>query len=514
MTDDISLPRLILLGKMFVMQFSVEKVANIVAPTDALVLFVPAGPHGAVFSGLPPAFSKLVRQEITDTAFTAKSNELCLISTHGLVPAKRLVLVGLGPKKQITVETVRRAAATVVRRFQKIGVGHLAVVVPDSLATSDAVTAVVEGAALGHYRYAKYRSTSPEDKKDIEQCVLIVSGTAQQRQAEAVLARVVPVVDGVLLARDLVNEPASIATPKHLVDVAHDIAKAHPTRIKVEIFDRATCKKMGMGAFLSVASGAGEEPYFIHLTYKPTRKAKKKIALVGKGITFDSGGLQIKDDKNMSTMKCDMSGAAAVLGVFQALPALALPIEVHGIIAATENMPGPLAYKPGDVVRAMNGKTIDIGHTDAEGRVTLADALAFGAALAPDAMIDLATLTGAAVVALGEEVAALMSNNQRLAERVKAGAEETGERLWQLPLVEEYRDLIKGHHGDLSNTGSTRYGGSITAGLFLREFVADVPWVHLDIAGPAWAERDTVPYVPKGGTGFGVRTMIQLLADV
>lgn len=434
-----------------------------------------------------------------------------MIPTHGLLPAKRLVLVGLGAKKNVAAEGVRRASAHLVRRFSKQGVTELTVVLPDILPAAVAAESLMEGMLLAQYRYSKYRTPAPDEKKDVETCTVLVADTARLRQAQAGAEAVATLVAGVTLARDLVNESASVATPKHLADTAKDIAKKFPTRVTVEILNRAQCAKLGMGAFLAVASGAHEEPYFIHLTYTPTRKAKKTVAVVGKGITFDSGGLQIKSDHGMQTMKCDMSGAAAVLGLFQVLPALKLPVKVHGIIAATENMPGPGAYKPGDVVRSMSGKTIEIGHTDAEGRVTLADALSFAVKLEPDAMIDLATLTGAAVVALGEEVAALMTNTPKLGEKVKQAAELSGERFWELPLVEEYRDLIKGTHGDVSNSGSTRYGGTITAGLFLREFVGDVPWVHLDIAGPAWAERDSIPYVPKGGTGFGIRTLVRFL---
>ncbi|TAL20541.1 leucyl aminopeptidase [Patescibacteria group bacterium] len=329
----------------------------------------------------------------------------------------------------------------------------------------------------------------------------------EQGIAEAELA-----VAATILARDLINEPASVATPEHLVEHARRIAKENKG-VRLAVFDRAEAERRGMNAFLAVAAGASAEPYFIHLSYRPAN-AKRKIALVGKGVTFDSGGLQIKPGESMATMKCDMSGAAAVLGLFSVVSRLAPRAEVHGIIAATENMPGRHAYKPGDVARAMDGTSIEIGHTDAEGRVTLADSLAYAAKLKPDMIVDLATLTGSCMSALGEEIAGMMTNNPRLGERLRAASGESGEKIWELPLPTEYAASVKSDIADLKNVSSTRYGGAITAGLFLQHFVKDIPWAHLDIAGPAYAERETIPYVPKGGAGFGARTLLQLLKKI
>jgi leucyl aminopeptidase len=267
-----------------------------------------------------------------------------------------------------------------------------------------------------------------------------------------------------------------------------------------------------MGAFLGVAAGSEQPPKFIHLTYAPSGKRRRKVAIIGKGITFDSGGLDLKSAEGMLRMKDDMSGAAAVLAVMRALPALKPPFEVHGLIAATENMPSGSAIRPGDVLRAMNGTTIEVGNTDAEGRLTLADAICYaGEKIGADEVIDMATLTGACVVALGPLCSGLMASDQRLADRLLAAARAAGERVWQLPLIDEYKEQFKSDVADLNNTGG-RNGGAITAGLFLREFAGRIPWAHLDIAGPAFIDKDA-PLGPKGATGVAVRTILTYLTD-
>src|SRR3989338_6283399 len=344
-----------------------------------------------------------------------------------------------------------------------------------------------------------------------------------------------------IFARELVNEPASNMVPKTLADVARSLAYPSPglrpsspsgrgegEGVSVKILNRAECEKLGMGAYLGVAKGSDHEPYFIHLVYKPPHLASghplpavlqgegrvrvKKIAIVGKGITFDSCGLSLKPAQHIETMKLDMAGCAAVLGIFSALPKLKPNVEVHGISAVCENMPSGRAMKPGDIVRTISGKTIEVLNTDAEGRLTLADAFGYvNKFVKPDAMIDMATLTGACMVALGEEVAGYMGNDRALLDNVKKASEASGERAWELPLIEEYREQTKSHVADFSNITPSRYAGAITAGLFLEAFAEKMPWVHMDIAGPAWAEKEVIPYMPRGGTGFGVRTMLELL---
>lgn len=467
------------------------------------------------------ALSKFLKEE----RWRAEAGEVVILPTLGKIPAKKIVCVGLGTARECSLEGVRRGVGSAIAKFRSAHVRSFAAGLCEVKGASlqECARALAEGALLASYRYDKYKETvlKKREEKGTQEFSIIERDAKKLRAIETGVARAALYARATAYARDLVNEPASICTPKHLVEHARKIAEANSKHIRVEVFDRAEANRRGMGAFLAVAQGAAEEPYFIHLSYKPAASHKpkaishklKKIALVGKGITFDSGGLQIKPDSAMQTMKLDMSGAAAVLAVFSVLSELAPPHEIHGCIAATENMPGGKAYKPGDIVRAMNGKTIEIGHTDAEGRVTLADSLSFATKFRPDAIIDLATLTGACMVALGEEVGGVMSNNRKLADKVLAAGVRAGERLWELPLIPEYKKLVQSHVADLRNSSSTRYGGAITAGLFLEEFVAGIPWVHLDIAGPAYAERDTVPYVPLGGTGFGTRTVLELLRN-
>jgi leucyl aminopeptidase len=312
-------------------------------------------------------------------------------------------------------------------------------------------------------------------------------------------------------ARDLVNEPAGEMTPSQMAEVARHIAKEHGLEVKV--LGPRECEKLGMGMFLAVARGSDEEPRLIHLSYRPRGKApaRKRIALIGKGVTFDSGGLSLKQSASMETMKTDMSGAAAVLSAIGVLAELGVPYEVHAVAACTENMPSGKAYKLGDVLRSMSGRTVEINNTDAEGRLTLGDAITYAIREArPDELFDFATLTGACIVALGPHVAGVMGSDLSLIERWLAAARLAGEDMWHLPLPERLKEQLKSEIADMKNTGE-RPGGALTAGLFLREFVGDTPWVHVDLAGPANADKEFA-HVGKGGTGFGVATIVEYLA--
>lgn len=318
------------------------------------------------------------------------------------------------------------------------------------------------------------------------------------------------IIPGVSLARDLVNEPPSITTARYLGEQAQRHCRGRG--LSVEVWGKKKIEAMKLAGLLAVNRGSQEEPRFIIIRYRPAGRPRKKVALIGKGITFDSGGLSLKPAKSMETMKLDMAGGAAVIGAMSRLPRLGLDIEVTGYIPTTDNLPGGNAQKPGDVIRYMNGKTIEVLNTDAEGRLILADGLALAARQKPDYMINLATLTGACMVALGNEVAGIFSNHQPLADRLLRCAQETGEKLWQLPLVKDYREELKSSIADIKNIGGS-YGGAITAALVLQEFVDDIPWAHLDIAGPAFAEKDIVT-CPKGGTGYGVRTLLNFLSTL
>jgi leucyl aminopeptidase len=476
---------------------------------DALVVGLMAGP-----TALPPRLAALDRRvggqlkAVLDAeGFSAKAAHVTHLYTAGQLPAARLIVVGLGDSKDATLETVRRAAAGGLRRARDLNARTVAVdLLGERLPAGQRAQAVVEGALLGTYSFDRYKREKNGKAVDALRVV-----APDQRLASEVGdgARRGEVFAGATaLARDLVNMPANEVHPTHLARVAAQIAKE--ARLRLRVWEGTDCQKMGMGAFLGVAAGSEQPPKFIHLTYTPGRP-RRRVALVGKGITFDAGGLDLKTPESMLRMKDDMSGAAAVLAVMKALPALAAPVEVHGLIAATENMPSGAALRPGDVLRAMNGTTIEVGNTDAEGRLTLADALCYAnTRVKPDEVIDVATLTGACVVALGPLCAGLFASDQALATRLLAAANQAGEPLWQLPLIEEYREHLKSEVADLNNVGP-RGGGAITAGLFLKEFAGATPWAHLDIAGPAFSEKD-LPLAPKGGTGAAVRTLLSYLA--
>ena len=423
--------------------------------------------------------------------------------------ASRVVVAGLGPRKELGAEAVRRAAAVGLRRARDLGAKAVALDLPaERLAPRERAHAAVEGAVLGTYVFDRYKREKSD--KVVETLRVIAADGRQAREVSEGARRGEIFARSTWLARDLVNAPANEVHPTYIAEVAQEIAREE--KLKIKVLDRAECAELGMGAFLGVAQGSEQPPKFIHLTYAPRSRATKKVAVIGKGITFDSGGLDLKSADGMLRMKDDMSGAAAVLGIMKALPRLGAKVEVHGLIAATENMPSGTAFRPGDVLRAMNGTTIEIGNTDAEGRVTLADALCYAARfIEPQEMIDMATLTGACVVALGPLCSGLMASDQRLADRLLSAARAAGERVWQLPLIDEYKEQFKSDVADLNNTGG-RHGGAITAGLFLKEFSAGIPWAHLDIAGPAFIDKDS-PLGPKGATGVAVRTLLTYLTD-
>jgi len=424
--------------------------------------------------------------------------------------ASRVVVTGLGSRKDSGVEMVRRAAALGLRRARDLGARTVALdVLGDRLPVRERAHAAVEGAILGTYVFDRYKREKSD--KAVETLRVVAADAKQAREVTEGARRGQIFAEGTWLARDLINAPANDIHPTYIAEVARQVAREG--KLKVKVLERDECAKLGMGAFLGVAQGSPEQPpKFIHLTYTPSGRVAKRVAIIGKGITFDSGGLDLKSAEGMSRMKNDMSGAAAVLGIMKALPKLGAKVEVHGFIAATENMPSGTAFRPGDVLRAMNGTTIEIGNTDAEGRLTLADALCYAAQFVkPQEMIDMATLTGACVVALGSLCSGLMASDQRLADRLLAAARAAGERVWQLPLIDEYKEQFRSDVADLNNTGG-RNGGAITAGLFLREFAGDIPWAHLDIAGPAFVDKDS-PLGPKGATGVAVRTILTYLTD-
>ena len=451
-----------------------------------------------------------LRARIQKSKFTGAEGSILAYATAGFLPAVQLLLIGLGGEAEVAAETWRKTGARARREAATIGAEEVALLFAPAKNSERAAAALVQGALLAGYQFNKYRS-SAKAAAEIKSVTLFKPGLkptpALQKAAETAQA----IIPAVFLARDLINEPPSVATASYLADQAARICRGRG--LSVEIWGKKKIEAMKLAGLLAVNRGSQEEPRFIKIHYKPVgARARKKVALIGKGITFDSGGLSLKPSKSMETMKLDMAGGAAVIATMSCLPQLGLDIEVNGYIPTTDNLPGHNAQKPGDVIQYLNGKTIEVLNTDAEGRLILADALALAAQQKPDYMINLATLTGACMVALGTQVAGLFSNNQALADRLLRGAEETGEKLWQLPLVKEYKDSIKSSVADMKNIGGA-HGGAIIAALILQEFVGGVPWAHLDIAGPAFSESDNI-ICPKGGTGFGVRTLIQFLSSL
>ena len=439
--------------------------------------------------------------------FTGEPGQSCVVPGAG---GQVVVALGLGPAADATVATYRKAAAALARATSRQT--HLVLdlldTVPEHLDRPAVAQALAEGTVLGAYRYTALKS-DPEPHH-LESLVVVGKGG---NRVQAALERGRAVAEAVCLARDLVNQPGGTLTPIAFATRAEDLAALR--HFDIEILDKDDIDEEGLGGLLGVNRGSREEPRFIKLSWDPPgdKKPRGTVALVGKGITFDSGGLSLKPADSMIGMKGDMAGAAVVLATFSALDTVRPRVSVRGYLPLTDNMPGGDATRVGDVLRIRNGKTVEVLNTDAEGRLVLADALALASEEAPDAVIDLATLTGACMVALGMKVAGLMGNNEALMDQVRAAAEAESEPVWPLPLPADMRRQIDSEVADMKNVASARWGGALIAGVFLQEFVGEgIPWAHLDIAGPADAAEEDGE-TRKGGTGFGVRTLLRLLAD-
>jgi leucyl aminopeptidase len=448
-------------------------------------------------------------ERIKKSKFTAAEGSSLVYDTAGILPASHLLLAGLGKVNDVDSDTWRKTAGRASREASAIGAEEIAFFFAPAKDPENAAGAVVEGTLLASYRFNKYRSNT-QTQATVKNLTLFRPGLKRSPGLERSVRTAEQIIPGVFLARDLVNEPPSVTTARFLGEQT----KIHCSGqgLSVEVWGKKKIEATQLAGLLAVNRGSLEEPRFIKIHYQPAGKARKKVALIGKGITFDSGGLSLKSAKSMETMKLDMAGGAAVIGTMSRLAQLGPDIEVTGYVPATDNLPGGNAQKPGDVIRYLNGKTIEVLNTDAEGRLILADALALAAKEKPDYMINLATLTGACMVALGSGVAGIFSNNQTLADSVMRCARGAGEKLWQLPLVKEYREALKSSVADMKNVAGP-HGGAITAALILQEFVDEIPWAHLDIAGPAFAEADN-PICGKGGTGFGVRTLLRFLLTI
>lgn len=429
---------------------------------------------------------------INEDGFKGKFGETYLLPTYGKEIYKKVLVLGLGKKEEFCPNKMREAIAKAIKKAMQMEAKKVAFSLNGI--EFDYSEQFAMGAFIADYAFDKYKSEKKDNKV---QEVYVQANEGLVKKAEKIAA-------AMRFTRNLANEPAQLATPTELAAIACDFG------LDTKIYDREECEKMGMGAFLAVGRGSAEEPKFIHMKYS-VPNPKKKIAIIGKGITFDSGGLDIKPASSMLTMKDDMSGAACVLGIMSIIREFNPQVEVHGIIAACENMPGCSAYKPGDILTAKNGKTIEVDNTDAEGRLTLADALCYACELGVDEVIDIATLTGACMVALGSNAAGIMGNDETLVKNLISTGERNGERYWELPLWDEYFDSLKSDIADMKNTGS-RWGGASTAGVFLQKFVKDVKWAHIDIAGVAFLDKPQKELI-KGASGAGVRTLLNYILE-
>jgi len=496
-------------------------------PAEALVVNLFEGvtePRGAT-GALDKALDGQIRDLIASGDFTGKRNQVAVLYPRGAIPARRVLLVGLGRQERFGLGTVREAAASVAKRARELAVTHLTTIVHGAgaggISPEAAAQATVEGTLLALHSFKHYKRDGAVRSARIEALTILEADPARIETLQVGARTGQIAAEAVMLARDLAFLPANYLTPSRLAETAQAIAQEYG--LHCQVLERSDMEKLGMGGLLGVSQGSAEPPKFVILDYRgnshstavPTRSSKNQspVVLVGKGLTFDSGGISLKDPHKMYEMKSDMSGAANVLAVMRAVAQLGLKYRIVGLIAATENLPGGNALKPGDVIRALNGRTIEVRNTDAEGRLILADALSYAARYQPAAVIDIATLTGGAVWALGYDVTALMGTDPSLIARIKAAAELSGELVWELPLWDVYDSLIASEIADVRNSVDVRPpvpAATIVGGKFLSRFAEGYPWAHLDIAATAWP-NEAGTYRPKGPTGAGVRLLIELL---
>jgi leucyl aminopeptidase len=468
----------------------------------AIILFEKTDENPEPWSAADRLAGGLAAELYSSQEFTGKLHQTTLIHRPAGVKASRLLLIGGGNRAEFSGARLRQAAGVGARTLKAKGVKRLAMLPPDALAPSHQVGPLVEGVALANYEADAYK-TENKDAKSIED-LLVIAPPEQQPALDRALA----VAESQNFARTLVNEPGNRLTPTELAARAHEMAGE--TGLEIEVLEEPRMRELGMGALLGVAQGSAEPPVMIILRYRPEADSESKVhlGLVGKAVTFDTGGISIKPAEHMDKMKYDMAGGAAMLGAMRAIAALKPRVPVTAVIPSVENMPGSKAQRPGDVVTTLSGKTVEVLNTDAEGRMILADALTYAQQLGCTHLVDAATLTGSIVVALGHERVGLFANDDRWRDRLLQSSESAGEKMWPMPLDEEYKDQLKSIIADLPNIG-TRWGGSITAAMFLKQFADPTKWAHLDIAGLAWIDEDK-PYLPKGPSGVGVRTFVDL----
>jgi len=444
--------------------------------------------------------------------FTGEAGQLLLIHAPANMPAERIALVGLGKSREAELNSLRQAAGKVVQKLKENRIRSCVLALPQASVPktdlAERVSAVTEGVLLADYRFDRYR-TEDTDKlpPKIDKIIMLVGPRDELAAAETAVDRSQKTLRGVFLARDLVNEPGNTKSPEHLAARAREVAEE--TGLRCTILEKTALEKEQLGALLGVAQGSIREPRLIVLEHQGGTKQEKPTVLIGKGVVFDAGGISLKPAEKMDEMKMDMAGGAAVLGTLYAAALLELPINLVGIVPAVENLPSGTAIRPGDILTTHSGTTVEVLNTDAEGRLILADALSYARRFEPGTVIDLATLTGACIIALGHHAAAVLGTDESLIRKLLKAGERSGEKLWQLPLWQPYSEQVKSDVADIKNIGG-RAAGTITAAAFLKHFARDLRWAHLDIAGTAWEEQGK-PTQPKGGTGFGVRLLLDYL---
>jgi leucyl aminopeptidase len=461
---------------------------------------------GSVDRILNGVISNLIKQG----DIKGKSGESTLLYSNGLIPADRIVIAGMGKKKDLNISKISETVAESCRQLRQKGVTSITMVPLGTginhIKIASATQAVAEGAILGLYRFRRYMTKKENNTEEVKE-VKIVVNEKEKKQIEKAIEKGQIIAESANWTRDLVNEPSNFMTPEKMAEAASELVRKFG--LNIEVLKEEQIRQEGMGGLLGVSRGSQQPPRFIILKYKGRDPDETDIVLVGKGITFDSGGISIKPSERMGDMKGDMAGGASVLGTLRAIAQLKPKVNVTALVPATENLPSGTAMKPGDVITAMNGKTIEVLNTDAEGRLILADALSYAKKIDAKTIIDVATLTGACQIALGNICTGAFSNNQELIDEIIAAGNEVGERAWQLPMFAEYREQLKSDIADIKNIG-TRYGGAITAAKFLEDFVGDIPWVHLDIAGTSDTDKEK-GYLVKGASGIPVRTLVNFI---
>jgi leucyl aminopeptidase len=494
-----------------VVQVKVEKARIDQKQTSLLVIGVFEGdqdfPHS---KDLDSSVSSSIRETLENKEFRGKFGSSIVVYTLGKGPMKKIMLLGLGKREKFTDESARICAGKATRKAQELGIKEFSMLQFSNL-DDGLVEAMTEGTALALYSFDKYKEAKEPTSK-IEEVTILINSDSLRFQSVVEKANIL--VEAVNFARDIGNLPPNDCPPAHLASIAVSLAQDYG--IKARIMDRYELENMGMGGIVAVGKGSNNPPKLIVLEYTGSNDPQQKpYLLVGKAVTFDTGGISIKPSEKMDEMKFDKCGGCTVLAIIRAIASLKSAVNVVGIVPSVENMPSATSYRPGDIIRMYNGKSVEVLNTDAEGRMILADAIAYGiATYGPKAVIDLATLTGAAIIALGANVAALIGNNKQLVDRIRKLSDKMGEKMWELPLYDEYHEQIRSPYADIKNIGG-RPGGAITAAAFLSNFVNDAPWVHIDIAGTAWTQEGTheKSYNHRGATGFGVRTLVKLLME-